>query len=180
MIPEAELERTENGLVAKTDGWFVLNARDAPWRSSPDRGAYCVFEGETDFEQVGVHLVAMQPGHAMSMYHWEADQEDFLVLSGEATLVIEDEVRQLKPWDFVHCPPEASHTIVGAGEGTCLVLALGARVRTRGEEWGGYPVNEKAAALGASAEQDTTSPREAYARFQERTLGPYKDGWLPD
>ena len=27
------------------------------------------------------------------MYHWEADQEDFLVLSGEALLVVEGEER---------------------------------------------------------------------------------------
>ena len=93
------------------------------------------------------------------MYHWESDQEDFLVLSGEATLVIEGEERPLRQWDFVHCPPEAKHVIVGAGEGTCLVLALGARINTRGENWGGYTVDEKAARLGASAEEDTTEPR---------------------
>ena len=117
MVPEAELEQTENGLVAKSDGWFVLNARDAPWRPGPDRCAYCLFEGETDFEQVGVHLVAMRPGEPMAMYHWESDQEDFLVLSGEATLVIEGEERPLRQWDFVHCPTEAKHVIVGAERG---------------------------------------------------------------
>jgi uncharacterized cupin superfamily protein len=179
MVPEAELEQTEEGLVAKSDGWFVLNARDAPWRSGPDRCAYCLFEGKTDFEQIGVHLVAMRPGEPMAMYHWESDQEDFLVLSGEATLVIEGEERLLKQWDFVHCPPEAKHVIVGAGECTSLVLALGARINTRGENWGGYTVDEKAAALGASAEQDTNSPEEAYARFRQRTVGPYQEGWLP-
>ena len=180
MVPEAELEQTENGLVAKSDGWFVLNARDAPWRSGPDRCAYCMFEGETDFEQIGVHLVAMRPGEPMAMYHWESDQEDFLVLSGKATLVIEGEERPLRQWDFVHCPPEAKHVIVGAGEGTCLVLALGARINTRGENWGGYTVDEKAALLGASAEEDTTEPAKAYARFKQRTVGPYQEGWLPD
>ena len=179
MVPEAKLDQTENGVIAKSDGWFVLNARDAPWRSSADRPAYCLFEGETDFEQIGVHLVSLRPGEPMAMYHWESDQEDFLVLSGEATLVIEGEERPLRQWDFVHCPAEAKHVIVGAGEENCLVLALGARVNTRGENWGGYTVDEKAARLGASVEQDTTEPPEAYARFQERTLGPYQEGWLP-
>jgi hypothetical protein len=69
--------------------------------------------------------------------------------------------------------------IVGAGEGTCLVLALGARVNTRGESWGRYTVDEKAARLGASAEEDTTEPAKAYARFKQRTVGPYQEGWLP-
>ena len=42
------------------------------------------------------------------MYHWEADQEDFLVLSGEALLIVEGEERPLRHWDFVHCPPGRS------------------------------------------------------------------------
>ena len=33
------------------------------------------------------------PGEPMTMYHWETDQEDFLVLSGEALVIIEGEER---------------------------------------------------------------------------------------
>ena len=51
MVPEAPLEQTEAGRVPKGDGWFVLNARDARWRPSEGRGAYCVFEGEPEFPQ---------------------------------------------------------------------------------------------------------------------------------
>jgi hypothetical protein len=39
MVPEAPLEPTEHGLVVKGDGWFVLNAREAPWRAAQGRGA---------------------------------------------------------------------------------------------------------------------------------------------
>ena len=60
----------------------------------------------------------------MAMYHWEADQEDFLVVAGDALLIIEGE-RPLRQWDFVHCPPNAKHTIVGAGTGL-IVVAVGA------------------------------------------------------
>ena len=64
----------------------------------------------------------------MAMYHWEADQEGFLVLSGEALLIVEDEERPLKQWDYVHCPPGVPHTTVGAGSGPCAILAVGARI----------------------------------------------------
>ncbi len=101
-VPEAQVEQTEHGHVPTTDGWFVLNARDARWRPGDGRGAYCIFEGEADFAQLGIHLVALKPGEPMAMYHWEADQEDFLVLSGEAVLVIEGEARPLRQWNFVH------------------------------------------------------------------------------
>jgi len=180
MVPEARLEQTEEGLVPQGDGWFVLNARDAVWRPSEGRGVYCRFEGEPEFSQVGIHLVSLQPGEPMAMYHWEADQEDFLVLSGEALLIAEGEERPLRQWDFVHCPPEAKHVIVGAGEGNCLVLALGARDKSTGPNWGGYSVDEAAIRHGAGVEQETSSPDEAYARFGPRHDSSYREGWLPD
>jgi uncharacterized cupin superfamily protein len=179
MVPEAELKATENGLVPQGEGWFVLNARDAVWRPGEGRGAYCIFEGEPEFSQVGVHLVALDPGEPMSMYHWEADQEDFLVLAGEALLIAEGEERPLRQWDFVHCPAEMKHVIVGAGESTCLVLALGARDRSVGPDWGGYSVDEAALRHDAGVEQETSDPREAYARFPDRTPSRYREGWLP-
>ena len=180
MVPKASLEHTEHGQVPNGEGWFVLNARDARWRPSEGRGAYCSFEGEPDFPQLGIHLVALRPGELMAMYHWEADQEDFLVLSGEALLIIEGEERALGQWDFVHCPAETQHVIVGAGDGPCLVLAVGARDRSNGPEWGGYTVNEVAARHGASVEEDTTVPAEAYAAFPSRQPSAYREGWLPD
>ena len=38
------------------------------------------------------------------MYHRENDQEDFLLLAGEALLIVEGEERPLRAWDLVHCP----------------------------------------------------------------------------
>ena len=76
------------------------------------------------------------PGEPIGMYHWEADQEDFLVLSGEALLIIEGEERPLRQWDFVHCPAETKHIIVGAGDAPCVVLAVGAREHSGGRGLG--------------------------------------------
>src|ERR671922_61632 len=115
MVPEAALEQTGAGLVAKSDGWFILNAMDARWYHADGRPARTDFEGEIEFAQLGIHINVVWPGQPMAMYHWEADQEDFLVLSGEALLIVEGKERLLQPCDFVHCPPETKHTIVGAG-----------------------------------------------------------------
>ena len=92
------------------------------------------------------------------MYHWEADQEDFLVVAGEAVLIIEGEERPLRQWDFVHCPPNAAHTIVGAGVGPCVVVAVGAREHDGKPDWGSYPVDETAARHGASPAPRRRSP----------------------
>ena len=180
MVPEARLESTEHGLVPEGDGWFVLNAREARWRPGKGRGAYCIFEGEPEFSQYGIHLVALEPGDAMAMYHWEADQEDFLVVAGEALLIVEGEERPLRQWDFVHCPAGTKHVIVGAGAGPCVVLAVGARDLSTGPEWGGYTVDETALRHGAGVERDTTDPDEAYAKVARREPSRYREGWLPE
>src|SRR5262249_22752250 len=111
---------------------------------------------------------------------WEADQEDFLVLAGEALLVVEGQERPLRQWDFVHCPPGTNHTIVGAGDGPCIVLAVGARERTKGADWGAYTVDDAAVRNDTGVEHETTVPAEAYARFGRSRLTGYRKSWLPD
>jgi uncharacterized cupin superfamily protein len=178
MVPEAELEPTEHGLVAKGDGWYVVNAREARWYHAEGRSAFCDFEGDQDFAQFGIGIYVLGPGESMSMYHWEADQEDFLVVAGEALLIIEGEERPLRQWDFVHCPPNAKHTIVGAANGPSIVLAVGAREHQDGPEWGGYTVDEAALRHGAGVEEQTTDAKVAYGPFSRRKPTRYREGWL--
>jgi uncharacterized cupin superfamily protein len=180
VVPEAPLEESGHGLVPKGDGWFVVNARRARWHERPGRGFRCAFEGESDFPQLGISLYVVAPGEPIGMYHWEADQEDFLVLAGEALLIIEGEERPLGRWDFVHCPAGTQHIIVGAGERPCVVLAVGARAHSRGAGWGGYTVSEAALRHGAGVERDTTDVGEAYARFPAPVLTRYRGGLLAD
>lgn len=180
MTDEAQLEQREHGLVAQGPGWFVLNARDAPWRERPGRGFYCELEGpETDFAQLGVNLQVLGPGEPMTVYHWELDQEDFLVVAGEALLLVEGEERPLRPWDLVHCPGGTNHAIVGAGTGPCVVVAIGARERGTEEHWGAYTVDELAQRHGAGVEEETPDADVAYARFGPASFVRYPDGLLP-
>jgi uncharacterized cupin superfamily protein len=179
MVPESRLEATEHGLVPKGDGWFVLNAREAPWVDRMGRGVYCEFEGDPGFSQLGINITVLPPGEPMAMYHRENDQEDFLMLVGEALLIVEGDQRPLRRWDFVHCPAGTNHVIVGAGDAPCLVLAVGARDRSTGPNWGAYTVDETALLHGAGVEQETTEPQRAYARFPRREPTRYREGWLP-
>ena len=158
--------------------WFVRNLREMKWWDRGPRGSVTDLVGDDD-AQVGVNLFVLEPGQPMSMYHWEADQEDFLVLSGEALLVVENEERPLRQWDFFHKPPGVSHTIVGAGEGPSAILAIGARDHQDGSDWGGYPYSEVAMKHDASAPEETTEPKVAYARFPQRQPGEFREGWLP-
>ncbi len=176
---------TEHGLVPKGQGWFVVNARETQWWERKGRGVLCEFEGAgfegaADFLQLGINLTVLSPGEPMSMYHWEIDQEDFLVLAGEALAIVEGEKRPLRRWDLLHCPPGTNHVIIGAGDQPCVVLAVGARDRSTGPDWGAYTVAEVAQRLGAGVDVETTDATEAYARFPTSKLTRYREGLLPD
>jgi uncharacterized cupin superfamily protein len=190
MVPEAPLEQTEHGLMPAGRGWFVLNAREARWGDTAGRGKEAGLQGRGDFAQLGMGLTVLAPGEPMAMYHWETDQEDFLILAGEGLLVIEGEERPLRQWDLVHCPPGTNHVIVGAGDGPCIVFAVGAlENHTTGsrvdgtlegrDDWGAYTVDEAALRHGAGVEEETNDAEVAYARFPELELTRYREGWLP-
>jgi uncharacterized cupin superfamily protein len=184
MVPEAPLEETETGLVPAGAGWFVLNARDARWNHRPGRRSVSLtgkteWEADTYFPMLGVNLAVLEPGEPNSMYHWETEAEAFLVLSGEALLVVEGQERPLRQWDFVHCPPKTEHVIVGAGDGPSVVLAMSSREHQAFGPYGVYTANEVARRYGASPDEDTQETDEAYAHVPETEPTRYRDGWLP-
>jgi mannose-6-phosphate isomerase-like protein (cupin superfamily) len=182
-VRHARVDETEHGLVVKSDGWFVVNAREIRWLASEGWGKFSNFGGDTLFDQLGIGITVLGPGQPLSMYHWESDEENFLILSGTAILIVEGQERPLRQWDFVHCPPYAEHTIVG---GPCVVLGVGSRERhteigpdgrrTGREGESEYTVNEAAIRHGAGIEPGTAQD-EAYSRFPRRTPVRY-GGWL--
>ena len=158
---EARLEQTESGLKPATEGWFVVNVGETGWAVHDAFGSGCTFEGrEAQFKQLGINVNVVEPGQPLCLYHEETAQEDFLVLAGECVLLVNGEERPLRAWDFFHCPAGTRHIFVGAGEGPCAILMIGARPEA---EQLHYPVSEVAAKHGASAAQETPNPDEAYA-----------------
>jgi uncharacterized cupin superfamily protein len=174
MVEEARLEATESGLKPTSEGWFVVNVRDAQWLTSEGgakqpTGSECNFESrEVEFPQLGIRLHVLPPGESNGLYHRENQQEDFLVLSGECVLLVEDEERRLQAWDFFHSPAGTQHIFVGTGNGPCAILMVGAR----SADWQVlYPVSELAARYGASAREETPDPDQAYAGFEPSRRG---------
>jgi uncharacterized cupin superfamily protein len=168
-VPEAPLDDSGSGLAPADDGWFVVNVRDAAWLTSENgdklpSGSECSFESrDFEFAQFGIRLHVLEPGEPNGLYHSESEQEAFLVLSGECRLLVEGEERLLRRWDFFHSPAGTEHIFVGAGDAPSVILMAGARV----EPWEVlYPVSALAARYGASAEEETSDPQQAYARFE--------------
>jgi len=162
-MPEARLHETGGGLVPVTDGWFAVSARDTWWGGAGHFGHTAEFAHfDEPFAQLGIRLVVLEPGQPNALYHRESQQEDFLVVHGECAVIVEGEERPLKTWDLFHSPAGTAHVLVGAGDGPCVVVTVGARVD--GEDLL-YPVSELALKYRAGVEQETTSPDEAYAPF---------------
>jgi uncharacterized cupin superfamily protein len=166
MIEEARLEPVASGLTPVTPGWFVVNAGEAAWMNNDQTQSCCIFESDdfvlrgrpdlTEYVKPGAGFVlrVLRPGRAVGLYHAESVQEDFLVLMGECILIIEDEERHLRAWDFVHCPPGAGHTFVGAGDGPCVLLCAGNRDLNDETFWRICKRSDVALRYGASVEQD--------------------------
>ena len=174
-VAEARLEDSGSGLAPVTEGWFVVNVRDTQWWFAESRGAACWFANEygdppVEFAQFGINVTVLEPGQS-SVYHAESNQEAFLVLAGECRLLVEGEERRLRAWDFFHSPPWTEHAFVGAGDGPCVILMVGAHFGPEAR----YPVSELAARYGASVERETSDPGQVYAAAEwfRRERRPY-------
>ena len=172
-VKEASVAETPYGRYVTSDGWFVLNLTDALAVRNEEKGGtvYPIEAREHEFPDVGVHLRVIGPGEPNALYHSEAAQEGFLVLAGECTLIVEDEERPLRQWDYFHCPAGTGHVIVGAGDGPCSILMIGRRP----DDPIRYHVSEVAARYGASVAKETNEPDEAYADWP----GEYEPVRLP-
>jgi len=160
-VPEAMLKTTDAGLELGSEGWFVLSLADARWLGHEQGGTFCPFDSDkARFADFGINVHLLEPGQPNAKYHSESAQEGFLVLAGECLLLIEEEERRLGAWDYVHCPAGTRHVLVGAGDGPCAILMVGAR---QPDATVHYPASELAIRHGAAAPHETDSQAEAYA-----------------
>jgi mannose-6-phosphate isomerase-like protein (cupin superfamily) len=185
MVAEAELTDTGAGMIPSTQGWFILNAKDARWNEKPGQGHSLPLTGENEYEaetffpMLGMSLRIVEDVEPTTTYHWETDQEDFLVLAGEGVLIVEGEERPLRQWDFVHCPPGTKHAFAGAGKGRFVLLCASSRQFQKEGPWGSYIADETAARYNASPPQDTVDGSVAYERFPASKHVRYREGLLP-
>ena len=175
-MQEARLQDPGSGLGPTTKGWFTVNVRDALWLTSEGgkgrpSGSECPFETPyARFEELAFRLHVLPPGQPNGLYHAEQAQEDFLVLSGECTLLVEGEERRLQAWDFFHSPAGTEHIFVGAGTEPCVILMTGTKAAA---EQLRYPVSSSRPATGpAQPARRPTRTRPTRASSPAASRGP--------
>jgi hypothetical protein len=135
-----------------------MNAREARWFHRPGRGNSLPLTGSDEFEA----------------------ETYFPILGMSTLLIVEGQERPLRRWDFVHCPPEPRHVFVGAGDGPCVILAVGSRQFQANGPWGEYTVDDAARRHDACPDEETQDSGVAYARFAPARPTRYRGGLLPD
>jgi uncharacterized cupin superfamily protein len=162
-----------------TEPWYVVNATEETWKAAPGWGRYVRFERDDQrFQDFGMNIHVIEPGERSTMYHGEDGQEDFLVLSGSCTLIVEGEERTLRAWDFVHCPAWTRHAFANAGDEPCAILMVGARRGGDGVACE-YPEDPVAQRHGAGVAAFTADSDVAYAGTPEDAEEAYREGTLP-
>jgi uncharacterized cupin superfamily protein len=89
----------------------------------------------------GINLVVLQPRQRGRIHAHERQEELYLVLEGELTLLVEDVEHVLGPDHLVRVGPEVRRQLVNAGKQRLVMLALGGsgeHVGRDGRAWAGW------------------------------------------
>ena len=156
VLTEARLEDAGSGLAPVTEGWFVVNVRDAEWFTSETRGAACWFANEygeppVEFEQLGIN--ADRPRAWPERRLSRRDQSGGVPRSDRRVQAAR-RGRGATPSSLGLLPLASwtEHAFVGAGDRPCVILMVGAHVvRKR------YPVSGSRALWGERGEGDIRS-----------------------
>jgi uncharacterized cupin superfamily protein len=73
----------------------------------------------------GINLLRLEPGQRSRVHRHKAQEEVYVVLDGELTLVTEDGERRLGRFEAVRVGPQERRQLVNAGDGPLRLLALG-------------------------------------------------------
>ncbi|MGH1356451.1 MAG: cupin domain-containing protein [Thalassovita sp.] len=84
----------------------------------------------TGLTGLGVHLIAVQPGHETTECHAHHHEDECVyILSGTATAVIGEEKHEIGPGDFIgYRAGGLAHTILNTGNEVLRMLVVGQRL----------------------------------------------------
>lgn len=92
----------------------------------------------TGMQNLGVHLVSVEPGRDTTEYHIHYYEEECLyILSGTGLLILDGEEFEVGAGDFVGLPVNtAAHNLINNSKDTLVFLVMGQRLE---QDIGDYP-----------------------------------------
>jgi uncharacterized cupin superfamily protein len=82
----------------------------------------------------GINLIVLEPGQRGRVHRHSEQEEVYLVLAGELTLVLADGEHVLRANDLARVGPEVRRQLVNRGPGRLELLALGGHGEHRGRD----------------------------------------------
>lgn len=93
---------------------------------------------ELGVESFGINLLRLEPGQRGRIHRHERQEEVYLVLAGELTLVVEGEESTLGVGEIARVAPEVRRRLVNHGPEPLRLLALGGDDEHRGRDGVAY------------------------------------------
>lgn len=87
----------------------------------------------------GINAITLQPRQRMRVHSHDRQEEVYLVVEGELTLVTEDGERVLRRHELARVAPAVRRQLVNAGSERLLVLALGGSQEHAGRDGLAWP-----------------------------------------
>ena len=117
--------------------------------------------------RTGTSVYELPPGQALCPYHWEAAEEEWLiVLEGRPTIRRPEGSEELEPWDVVCFPrgPEGAHGVRNETEETVRVLMFSDMVTPAATV---YPDSDKVAVWTGSKPHDVIVRRSSAVDYYD-------------
>ncbi len=116
----------------------VIRFDDVPWRRNDDPRDWLNFKRliweETGSKELCVGVGELEPGRILGLHHHVSDAEFYYVLSGRATITVEDKKIDATPGTAIYIPPSAKHKILNDGKEK-FVMVYGLNAPTRRYVW---------------------------------------------
>ena len=95
-------------------------------RLNPETGErFLTLRRELGVTAFGLNQIVLQPGRRGRIHTHERQEEVFLVLEGNLTLIVEQQDHELGPGDLIRVAPALRRQLVNRGPGRVVLVALG-------------------------------------------------------
>jgi len=91
----------------------------------PDAGYFHLLRRELGVTSFGINQLILQPHQRLRVHRHERQEEVYLVLEGELTLIVEGKPHVLAVGDLARVGPELKRQLTNPGATKTIVLALG-------------------------------------------------------
>jgi len=116
----------------------VTKYEEVPWRRNDDPRDWLNFKRliwqETGSTELTIGIGELPPGKILDLHHHVGDAEFYYVLSGRATITVEDMKIDATPGTAIYIPPDAKHRIVNDSKDK-FVMIYGLNAPTRRYVW---------------------------------------------